>query len=45
MQAEAKRQGVQWIDGPDKTGSIGVGDEDLDVKPGENELVWKRGAP
>ena len=42
---KAKRQAVQWIDGPDKTGSNGVGDEDLDVKPGEDESVGKRGAP
>ena len=40
-----KRQAVQWIDGPDKIGSNGVGDEDLGVKPGEDESVGRRGAP
>ena len=45
FQVKAKRQAVQWIGGPDKIGSNGVGDEDLDVKPGEDELVAKRGAP
>ena len=25
LQAEAKRQAVQWVDGPEKTGSNGVG--------------------
>ena len=35
LEVKAKRQVVLWIDGPDKTGSNGVGDEDLDVKPGE----------
>ena len=43
LQVEAKRQAMQWIDGPDKTGSNGVGDEDLDVKPGEDESVGKEG--
>ena len=28
---------MQWVDGPDKTGSNGVGDEDLGVKPSEYE--------
>ena len=37
LQAEVKRQAVQWIEGPDKTGSNCVGNEDLDVKPGEDE--------
>ena len=45
MQAEAKRQAVLWIDGPDRTGSDGVGDEDLDMKLGEDKSVGKRGAP
>ena len=45
LQVKAKRQAGQWFDGPDKTGSNGVGDEDLDVKPSENESVGKRGAP
>ena len=40
-----KRHAVQWVDGPDKTGSKGVGNEDLDVKPGEDESVGKRGTP
>ena len=39
---KAKRQAVPWIDGPEKTGSNGVGDEDLDVKPTEDESVGKR---
>ena len=45
LQVESKRQAVQWNDGPDKTGSNGVGDEDLGVKPGEDESVGRRGAP
>ena len=44
LQIKAKRQVVQWIDGPGKTGSDGVGDEDLGVKPGEDESVGRRGA-
>ena len=36
---------MQWIDGPDETGSNCVGDEDLDVKPGDDESVGKRGVP
>ena len=40
-----ERRAVQWIDGPDKTGSDGVGDEDLGMKPSENESVVRRGAP
>ena len=44
MQVEAKRQGVQWADGPDKTGSNGVSDEDLGVKPSEDESVGRRGS-
>ena len=40
---KAKQQVVQWIDGPDKTSSNGVGDEDLDMKPGEDELIGKEG--
>ena len=35
---------MQWIDGPDKTGSNGVGDEDLGVKAGEDESVGRGGA-
>ena len=34
---------MQWTDGPDKTGSNGVGDEDIGVKPGEDESVGRRG--
>ena len=45
MQAEAKQQAVQWIDGPDKTGSNGVVNEDLKVKPGEDESVGRMEAP
>ena len=30
---------------PDKTGSSGVGDEDLGLKPGEGGLVERRGDP
>ena len=41
LQVKTKRQVVQGIDGPGKTDSNGVGDEDLDVKPGENEPVIK----
>ena len=44
LQVKAKRQVVQWIDRSGKTGSNSVGDEDLDVKPGEGELVGKREA-
>ena len=44
LQMKAKRQAVQWIDGPDKTGSNDLSDEDLDVKPGEDESAEKRGA-
>ena len=43
LQVKAKRQAVQRIYGPDKTGSKGVGDKDLGVKPGEDESVGKRG--
>ena len=40
-----ERQAVQWIDGLDKTGSVGVGNEDLGVKSSENESIAIRGAP
>ena len=33
---------MQWIDGPDKTGSNGVGNDDLGVKPDEGESVGRR---
>ena len=42
---KAKQQAVQWVDGPDKTGSNDVGDEDLNAKSGEDKSVGKRGAP
>ena len=45
MKAKAKRQAGQWIGGFGKTGSDGVGDKGLGVKPGEDESVGKRGAP
>ena len=44
LQVKAKRQAVQWIDGPDNTVSNSVGDEDLGVKPGEDVSVGRRGA-
>ena len=40
-----ERQDVQWITRPDKTGSMGVGDEDLGVKPIENKSVVIGEAP
>ena len=45
LQTKAKRQAVQWIDGPGKTGSDGVGDEDIGVKPHEDEPFGERGTP
>ena len=45
FQVEEKRQTVKWIDGPDITGSNGVDNDDLDVKPGKDESFRKRGAP
>ena len=45
LQAKAKRQAVQWINGPDKTSSDGIGDKDLGGKPGNDESVGKRGTP
>ena len=45
MQAEAERQAVLWIDGPDKADSDGVGDENLNVMLGEYKSVGKRRAP
>ena len=44
LQVKVKRQVVQWIDGPDKTGSNGVGNEDLGVKPNKDGSVGRRGA-
>ena len=40
-----ERQAVQWVDGPDKTSSGGVGNEDLGTKPDEDESVVKIGSP
>ena len=40
-----KPSAVQWIDRPDKTESDDVGDEDLGVKPGEDDSVVRREAP
>ena len=40
---KAERQAVEWIDGPDKTGSNGVSEKELDGKMGEDESVRKRG--
>ena len=42
LQLKAKRQAVQWIDEPDKTGSNCVGDEDLGVKPSRDESIGRR---
>ena len=36
LEMEAKRQAVQWIDGPGKTGSDSVGNEELGVKRGKD---------
>ena len=36
LQARAKRQALQWIDGPDKTGNDCVDSENLDVKLDED---------
>ena len=44
LAGESQTAGGQWIDGPDKTSSNGVGDEDLGVKPDEEESVGRRGA-
>ena len=40
-----ERQGLQWMDGPDKTGSDGVSNENLGVEPSKSESVVRRGAP
>ena len=40
-----ERQAVQWIDGPDETTIMCVGDENLGVKLSENEPVVIRKAP
>ena len=46
LQVKAKRQAVvQWINRSDKTSSNGAGNEDLDMKPGEDDSVGKMGAP
>ena len=44
LQVEVKRQAVQWVDGADKTGSNGVGNENPGVKPGEDESDGRRKA-
>ena len=44
LQGKAKQQAVQWIKGPDKTDSNGVGDQDFDVKPSEDESIGRNGA-
>ena len=44
LQVKTKRQAMQWINEPGKTGSNGVGDEDLNVKLGDDESVGKREA-
>ena len=44
LQVKEKWQAVQWIDGPDKTGSNAVGDEDFGVNLGEDKSVGRRGA-
>ena len=44
LQVKTKRQAVQYIDGSGKTGRNCVGDEYLDLKPGEDESVRRRGA-
>ena len=36
---------VQWVDGPDKTSSDGVKNEDFGAKSGGDIPVVKRGAP
>ena len=41
---KAKRQAMQRIDGPGKTGSNGDGDEDPGVKPGEDESDVREGS-
>ena len=38
-------QAVQWVDGLDKTGSEGVGNEDLGTKPGGDKSVVITGSP
>ena len=40
-----ERQAVKWVDGPENTGSDGVGNEDLGAKPVGDESVMGRGAP
>ena len=44
LRAEKKWQAVKWIDGPDKTSSDGVGNEDLGAKLGKDESVGRRDA-
>ena len=42
---KVKREAVQSNDGPGKTGSDVVGNEDLGSKAGKDETVVRRGAP
>ena len=39
------KQAVQWVDGPDKTGSDDIGNENLGVKLGGDKSVTKRDSP
>ena len=39
-----ERQAVQWVNGPNKTGSDGVGKEYLGAKPDEDIPIVKIGA-
>ena len=43
LQVKEKRHVLMWTDGPGKTGGNGVGDEDLDLKSGD-ESDGRRGA-
>ena len=45
LQLKAKRYTVQWIDGPDKTSSDDLGNEDLGAKSGNDSSVGKRWTP
>ena len=45
LQVKARRKHVQRIDGPEKTGSDGVGDENLGVKAGGDKSVARKRAP
>ena len=45
MPIKAKREAMQRIERPDKTGSNGVDDKDLGIKPGKDELIVRKGVP